>query len=186
MTLIIVSGGIDLSVGSVVALCWRALGALTVNAGLAAAGRHGGGGGSAVRRSARINGLMIAGFRMAPFIVTLGMMGMARGSAKLIAHSETVNVKGPTWLDLLMRPFPLPQDPDWFKALVVAPGVWMAVMIAVGMSLVMSRSVFGRYCLCDRLERGRRAPVRHPRAADQGPDLRPRGRPGRAWPACWR
>ena len=142
MTMIIVAGGIDLSVGSVVALC-GVLSALTVNAGwppLVALG-------VAMLSGAEIgalNGLMIAGFRMAPFIVTLGMMGIARGSAKLIAHSEPVNIR-PTWLDLLMRPFPLPQDPDWFKALVVAPGVWMAVIIAIGMSLVMSRSVFGRY-----------------------------------------
>lgn len=144
MTLIIVSGGIDLSVGSMVALT-GVLSALCLNQGcspmiaIAVAVASGAAIGA-------INGLMIAGFRMAPFIVTLGMMGMARGFSKLAAGSQTVNVKGSSWLDLLMRPFPLPQDPDWFKALVVAPGVWMAVLIAVGMSLVMGRSVFGRHC----------------------------------------
>jgi ribose transport system permease protein len=143
MTMIIVSGGIDLSIGSVVALT-GVLGALTLNAGwppvvaIAVAMLSGG-------LIGALNGLMIAGFRMAPFIVTLGMMGIARGVAKILAHSQSVNIRH-SWLDRLMQPFPHPDDPDWLKALVVAPGVWIAVVIAVVMALVMSRAVFGRYC----------------------------------------
>src|SRR5215204_550026 len=79
MTMIIVSGGIDLSVGSSVALS-SVVGAILVNKGyspisvvlvtiLA---------GAAV---GMVNGAMIAWFRMMPFIVTLGMMGIARGLA---------------------------------------------------------------------------------------------------------
>src|SRR5437773_2369891 len=73
MTMIIVSGGIDLSVGSVVALT-SVLGATllvkgyspaaTIMLTILAGGIVGLG-----------NGLVIAAFRMMPFIVTLGMMG---------------------------------------------------------------------------------------------------------------
>src|SRR2546422_11742444 len=72
MTMIIVSGGIDLSVGSVVALA-SVVGATSLVRGcapvtailltIAVAGGVG-----------LVNGLIIAGFRMMPFIVTLGMM----------------------------------------------------------------------------------------------------------------
>ena len=88
MTLIIVSGGIDLSVGSTIALtgvlcalrfavawrrrwpcwrrcCWAAL------IGIA-------------------NGLVVTRLRVVPFIATLGMLGVARGSAKWLARQTTV------------------------------------------------------------------------------------------------
>src|SRR5882762_10471989 len=75
MTLIIVSGGIDLSVGSVVALT-SVVGAtsLVKNQPLLVAVTEtillGAGVGL-------LNGLIIGGLRMMPFIVTLGMMGIA-------------------------------------------------------------------------------------------------------------
>src|ERR1044072_1303355 len=82
MTLIIVSGGIDLSVGSTVALA-SVVGAkllslphpwstASVIAATVLAGALVG----------LLNGSLIAGLRMMPFIVTLGMMGVARGAAK--------------------------------------------------------------------------------------------------------
>src|SRR6188508_356231 len=83
MTMIIVSGGIDLSVGSVVALT-SVLAAWLVNQGhsantafVAAIGM-----GAVI---GAVNGGIIAGFRMTPFIVTLGMLGIARGLAKWLA-----------------------------------------------------------------------------------------------------
>src|SRR3954470_21989247 len=89
MTLIIVSGGIDLSVGSTVALT-SVLGATLLVKGYSpalafvltvlAGGMIG-----------LLNGSMVALFRMMPFIVTLGMMGMARGTAKWVSGSQTVN-----------------------------------------------------------------------------------------------
>src|SRR5215510_1447104 len=76
MTLIIVSGGIDLSVGSVVALT-SVVGATTLVKGhgavLAASLIIGVG-----VMVGLINGLAIGWLRMMPFIVTLGMMGVAR------------------------------------------------------------------------------------------------------------
>src|SRR6266704_231340 len=89
MTMIIVSAGIDLSVGSVVALT-SVVGAVALVKGwsiLVAAGLT-----IAVGALAgSVNGFVIGGMRMMPFIVTLGMMGIARGVAKWLSGSQTVN-----------------------------------------------------------------------------------------------
>ena len=80
MTMIIVSGGIDLSVGSAVALT-SVLGATLLVKGYST--------GATVVLTVLaggliglVNGLVIAGFRMTPFIVTLGMMGVVRGNGE--------------------------------------------------------------------------------------------------------
>jgi ribose transport system permease protein len=136
MTLIIVSGGIDLSVGSVVAL------ASVVGASALVKGSSPGmvvllcmlvGAGVGL-----VNGVVIGGLRMMPFIVTLGMMGVARGTAKWLSGNQTVSapdspingimdLKDPTVL------FPLPL------------GVWITLGLAALMAIVMRNTVFGRY-----------------------------------------
>src|SRR5258708_39719461 len=82
MTIIIISGGIDLAPGSVIALtgvvCALALRAgwppfLALLAGVVVGGVVG-----------LINGLAISVLRVVPFVATLGMMGIARGVAKWI------------------------------------------------------------------------------------------------------
>jgi len=136
MTMIIISGGIDLSVGSIVALTSvvgasllvkHASPALAVTVTILAGGAMG-----------LINGTIIGAFRMMPFIVTLGMMGVARGGAKWLADNQTVNPPETrvNHIMALVAPdqlLPLPQ------------GVWIAVGLAVLMSVVMRRTVFGRY-----------------------------------------
>jgi ribose transport system permease protein len=62
---------------------------------------------------------------------------MARGVAKWIAGQQTVNVPQ-TWVNELAVTFP---QPDW---LIVAPGVWLTVVLAVIVSLVLRYTVFGR------------------------------------------
>ncbi len=141
MTLIIVSGGIDLSAGSVVALS-SVVGAKAILAGFSlpmvmlfcilTGGAVG-----------LVNGALIAGLRMVPFIVTLGMMGIARGIAKWTADNKTVNYTAKFGNDhpisnLMERAsardfFPLP------------PGVWITLVLAVLMILVLRKSVFGRH-----------------------------------------
>src|SRR5436190_21213890 len=80
MTMIIVSAGIDLSVGSVVALTC-VVGAVVLKNGhapaLAIAACVLGG-----ALIGLINGTLVSSLRITPFIITLGMMGVARGSAK--------------------------------------------------------------------------------------------------------
>jgi ribose transport system permease protein len=136
MTLVIVSGGIDLSLGSVVALTsvvgatllaksvspvWVV--ALTIGAGALVG---------------LINGVTIAGFRLLPFIVTLGMMGVGRGLAKLLAQNQTV-IYPESALDEIMRQ----ESPEKFFPLPF--GVWIAIALGLLMSAVMRLTVFGRY-----------------------------------------
>jgi ribose transport system permease protein len=137
MTMIIVSGGIDLSVGSAVAFT-SVLGATLLIKGYSTAATvaltvlAGG-------LIGLVNGLVIAGFRMTPFIVTLGMMGVVRGSAKWLAGNQTVNSPAGAPLNHLMalvsptRLLPLP------------PGVWIAVSLAIVIAVLMRQTVFGRY-----------------------------------------
>lgn len=136
MTMIIVSGGIDLSVGSVVALT-SVLAASLLNQGspvglvFAATVLAGGALGC-------LNGLIITGFGMLPFIVTLGMMGIARGLAKWVAGNQTVSAPQTLLSQLMAR-----EDPLHFFPL--PPGVWIAIGLAVIMSLILQRTIFGRY-----------------------------------------
>jgi ribose transport system permease protein len=135
MTMIIVSGGIDLSVGAVIALSsvvaaialrdgWVPIAAL--GAGIVAGGIVG-----------LINGLAITTLRVVPFIATLGMLGIARGVAKYVADQQTVNPPA-TWLNELAVTFP---SHDW---MLFAPGVWIAIILAALMALVLRNAVFGR------------------------------------------
>lgn len=136
MTMIIVSGGIDLSVGSVVALTSVVGATLLVkgysaNAAMALTLLAGAGIGL-------LNGLAIAGLRMMPFIVTLGMMGVARGSAKWLAGNQTVNSPETLVNNIMALVEPLQLFP-------LPPGVWIAVGLAVVMAVVMRQTIFGRY-----------------------------------------
>ncbi len=135
MTMIIVSGGIDLSVGSVIALT-GVVTAITIRDGvsplLAVVYSVLAGGAVGV-----LNGLLITRLRVIPFIATLGTLGMARGVAKWIAGQQTVNAP-PTWVNELAVTFP---QPEW---LMVAPGVWLTVVLAVVVSLILRYTVFGR------------------------------------------
>jgi ribose transport system permease protein len=135
MTLIIISGGIDLSVGSVVALT-GVITALGLNAGLSPIAAVGGGivAGGIV---GVINALAITRLRVVPFIATLGMLGVARGTAKWFAGQQTVNIPE-TWVNELLVTFP---KPAW---LLVAPGVWVTIFLAIVAAVVLRNTVFGR------------------------------------------
>jgi ribose transport system permease protein len=135
MTIIIISGGIDLSVGSAIALT-GVITALGINAGwpvtvaLAVGILVGGVVGV-------VNGVAITRLRVVPFIATLGMLGIARGVAKGLAGSQTVNVPD-TWANDLLLTIPKHQ---W---LLVAPGVWIAIILAIAAAVMLQRTVFGR------------------------------------------
>lgn len=135
MTLIIVSGGIDLSVGSTIAFT-SVVGALLIQQGwgpvpvlftmVAAGGLIG-----------LINGGLIAGLRMTPFIITLGMLGIARGSAKWMADNQTVNYDTSSingWMTTA----------DPFSRALPA-GVWVAIGLAILTALLLRNTVFGRH-----------------------------------------
>ena len=100
MTIVIVSAGIDLSVGSVVALTTVVI-ALLLRAGsppLAAAI----GGVAAAAVCGVVNGILVTGLRVVPFIVTLGSMILVRGAAKGLAEERRIEAPQ-TWLNDLLR-----------------------------------------------------------------------------------
>lgn len=140
MTVIIIAGGIDLSVGTALALtatvlAWCLREDWSVSASLLACLAAG-------TLCGLINGVLISALRIVPFIVTLGTMTAFLGVAKLIADETTV------------RPTPS-QVPAWLNDLVstrqealylgVPLGVWLALALALILAAVLRYTVFGRY-----------------------------------------
>jgi ribose/xylose/arabinose/galactoside ABC-type transport system permease subunit len=145
MLAVIISGGIDLSVGSVVALVtvvtmqtYRALEGSRVQtvASLVAVAAGVGAGGLA----GLVNGLTITRLRVTPFVATLGMLSVARGLAVWLSGRQTISFPGarPAWVDALSR---VSSSRYLFD-----PGVWSALVLAVLMALVLRLTVFGRHC----------------------------------------
>jgi len=140
MTLVIISGGIDLSVGSLVAL------GTVVIAWFLGLGEGGwmtpGAAGMAVLVCGAfgcLSGLLITRLKVVPFIVTLGMMLLVRGTAKGISREQRVDAPE-TWLNELLASL-APTD----RWMLVPPGVWMLAVGAVTVGLVLRYTRFGRY-----------------------------------------
>ncbi|MDZ7271424.1 MAG: ABC transporter permease [candidate division KSB1 bacterium] len=137
MTMVIVSGGIDLSAGSIIALgsvvvaqmmvLWGANPFLAAVTGIAAGALCG-----------AINGLVITRLRVIPFIVTLGTLLIVRGLAKGLANSMPVNV-GQTWLSELLAA--LPAERRW---MLVPPGAWLMLMLAALVAGFLHYTPLGR------------------------------------------
>jgi ribose transport system permease protein len=156
MTLVVVAGGIDLSVGTALSLCATVLAVCLLKdwpAALALAAAVGTG-----LLAGLVNGLLVSGLRVVPFIVTLGTMSVYLGAAKLLADESTV------------RPNVLTQVPGWMKdfvslqsAALIPPssgieavdavldyvrlpvGVWIALGLAVLTALLLKYTVFSRH-----------------------------------------
>jgi ribose transport system permease protein len=135
MTMIIVSGGIDLSVGSIIAFT-SVVGALLIQRGwgpapvLLAIVLSGG-------FIGLLNGAAIAALRVVPFIITLGTLGVARGSAKWLADNQTVNYEASPinrWMTTA--------DPFSYA---LPAGVWVAAILAVLTAVLLKQTVFGRH-----------------------------------------
>jgi ribose transport system permease protein len=93
MTVVIISGGIDLSVGSILCLSAMTL-AIVMNAGYPLWA----GAGAALAVSLLVgfvNGLLIAYVRIPPFVVTLGMLSVARSAAMILSGNRMVFQFGP-------------------------------------------------------------------------------------------
>jgi ribose/xylose/arabinose/galactoside ABC-type transport system permease subunit len=128
MTLVILTGGIDLSIGSVVALAGVSAayvagvnGALALPAALAVGLGVG-----------AITGVLVAGFRVAPFVVTLAGLTVARGVAFLLTGGRSVGSlpEGFTFLGQAV-PLGLPL-PVWILAFVVAAGHFLLARTILG------------------------------------------------------
>jgi ribose transport system permease protein len=138
MTMVIAAGGIDLSVGSIIALSTVVI-ALLLRSDVSPAVAALGGVGAAVLCGA-VNGLLITGLRVVPFIVTLGTMLVVRGVAKGLAGE--VRLEAPvSWLNDLLRTV---GDQQW---ILVPMGIWLLLALALMMAGVLRYTRFGRHVI---------------------------------------
>jgi ribose/xylose/arabinose/galactoside ABC-type transport system permease subunit len=131
MTYVILLGGIDLSVGSAVALTSVVV-AYSLRAGsspwtAAALGVL------VPALCGAVNGALVTRFKITPFIVTLGAMSILRGAAKGLAGEQKIDAD-PRGLDTLMAG-------QGF----LSPGVFIALFLAVASAVVLHFTVFGRH-----------------------------------------
>jgi ribose transport system permease protein len=131
MTFVIISGGIDLSVGSVLALAGICL-ALALEAGVPAPAAIGlalvVGTGCGL-----VNGVLITRGRLPPFIATLGMMSVARGVALMLAEGRPISGFSEAFRAIAT------------ERLLAIPGpVLITIVIYAVAHFVLTRTVFGR------------------------------------------
>lgn len=147
MLIVIMDGGIDLSVGST-------LGLSGMVAGLALQGFTIGGVVLyppvwvvvvlAIATGALVgllNGILVARLNVAPFVATLGTMYVVRGLASLTTNGLTVNNLGG-------KPELGNTGFEWlgFNSVLGLPvGIWIMVAVSIVASLLLSRTVFGRW-----------------------------------------
>src|SRR5205823_11589316 len=144
MTLVILTGGIDLSVGSILGFSATLFALLTIG--------YGWGIGAAIAAvvaaalgAGTISGVLVARFRMQPFVATLAMMTAARGAAKMISGNIKVQPAAQPW-------YKLTEDtPAFFKWMVTAlPGVGfrpaslLFLIAIVVMAVIVKKSGYGR------------------------------------------
>ncbi|QDC02744.1 ABC transporter permease [Mesorhizobium sp. 8] len=136
MTFVIITGGIDLSVGSVLCLCSMVL-AVTMHAG------YGIGMGIAAALITALvigafNGILIAYLGFPPFVVTLGMLSIARSLAMVASNNTVVFQFGP----------------DHDKLLALGGGAWLfgianpvlyMIVLALITGFVLRWTRFGRH-----------------------------------------
>lgn len=141
MTMVIVTGGIDLSVGSLIALSAVST---TLLIAKAAGAEHAGAGGMALCCGAGIlvcaalglfSGAMYTLFAIPPFIVTLAMMLVASGLAYLLAQGQSI--------------YQVPDTFVWLGRGTAFGGLPISVILMIGLygaaHVVMSRMALGRY-----------------------------------------
>lgn len=119
-TLVLVVGGIDLSLGAVLALS-SVVTTLSMRAGAPIPLAILGGLATAAAVGA-LNGLLVTRFRLAPFIVTLGTMSLARGAAVVLTSGYMVAGLPPAFLALGRERFLLLPVAIWIVAALLVAG----------------------------------------------------------------
>lgn len=143
MALIIISGGIDLSAGPVIALTTVII-ALLLQQGYSAT-TSAFGGVAAASICGLITSQIITRLKLPPFIATLGMWAAVRGAAKGFANNSTVYPPSSwhsTWLDGLLQT--LPSERWW---LIVPTGVWLMIILAAIVALMLRYTRLGRHII---------------------------------------
>lgn len=143
MTMVILTGGIDLSVGSILALSGAVAAGLTrdgfslASADLFVGITFWGGILAALLIGAAlgaINGLMVTRFKVPPFVATLGMLTIARGLTMLYTGGFPITGLGKGFEFL---------GTGWFLGIPMP--VWISVVIILFFAFLMKHTRFGRY-----------------------------------------
>jgi ribose transport system permease protein len=130
--LVILTAGIDLSVGSVLGLAGAIAAELLVHGAAIPVAILGG---LAVGALAGvINGVLVAAAKLPPFIATLGMLGIARGVVLVLTNASTVQPLPSSFGDLANG-----------TTLGLPNLLWMFLVVAAVVAFVLRRTVFGRY-----------------------------------------
>ena len=141
VTFVIISGGIDLAVGTMMTLTAVMAGIILTNLGMPLPlGILGAMASGAVMGS--ISGLAVAKLKIPPFIATLGMMQIARGLALVFSGTRPIYFNDTPNYGLI--------SPESTLALIIPGleipnGVMIMFIVAILASIVLNRTLFGRY-----------------------------------------
>jgi ribose transport system permease protein len=132
--LVILTAGIDLSVGSVIGLTGCMTAELIVHGtGVPVAILAGLASGAAI---GVFNGVLVAHGKLPPFIVTLGMLGIARGLVLVLTNAKSVGPLPDSFANIANG------SDRWLH---LPNLLWMLVVVVVVTAFVLRRTVFGRY-----------------------------------------
>jgi len=141
-TLVIITGGIDLSVGTLMTFCAVIAGVVLTNfgmplpLGIAAAIAAG-------VVSGLASGTLVARFNIPPFIATLGMMLILKGMSLVISGTKPIYFNDtPGFTDISLGSL----VGKVFPALPLPNSVLILFLLALAVSYVLQRTVLGRYC----------------------------------------
>ncbi|PWQ94442.1 ABC transporter permease [Leucothrix arctica] len=141
-TLVIITGGIDLSVGTMMTFCAVIAGVVLTYAGLPLpfgilaailAGAFCG----------LCSGTLVAKLKIPPFIATLGMMLILKGLSLVISGTRPIYFNETAGFDLISRGSIIGY---FFPSLPIPNGVLILFLVAISVSYILSRTVLGRYC----------------------------------------
>jgi ribose transport system permease protein len=132
--LVILTAGIDLSVGSVIGLTGCMTAELIVHGtGIPVAILAGLASGAAI---GVFNGVLVAHGKLPPFIVTLGMLGIARGLVLVLTDAKSVGPLPDSFANIANG------SDRWLH---LPNLLWMLIVVVVVTAFVLRRTVFGRY-----------------------------------------
>ncbi|WP_171237032.1 ABC transporter permease [Ruegeria sp. HKCCA6837] len=140
-TLVIITGGIDLSVGTLMTFCAVIAGVVLTYLGMPlllgvaaaiAAGAFCG----------LCSGTFVAKMKIPPFIATLGMMLILKGLSLVISGTRPIYFNDTPGFDLISRGSLIGEV---FPSLPIPNGVLILFLVAIAASYILGRTVLGRY-----------------------------------------
>ncbi|WP_085946780.1 MULTISPECIES: ABC transporter permease [Herbaspirillum] len=140
-TYVIITSGIDLSVGTMMTFCAVMAGVVLTNwgmplpLGIAAAIFFG-------AFSGWVSGMVIAKLKVPPFIATLGMMMLLKGLSLVISGTRPIYFNDTEGFSAIAQDSLIG---DLIPSLPIPNAVLILFLVAIGASIILNKTVFGRY-----------------------------------------